>query len=94
MVNNINTSEVIKTMLEGESGTDKEVTIFDYTFLTSEKIYEDFLKWEERVKLPHDKKGVIGGEFSLVITETNIGLVIKMHHATGEVFDFTDYTCF
>lgn len=39
----------------------------------------------------HAYYGAIGGSLTYEFTPTSIGLITRVRHANGEVFDYTDY---
>ncbi len=53
---------------------------------------KEYHEWVEKVSLPFDKIGAIGGEFTYCITPTSIGPVYVVKHVTvGENFNLTNY---
>jgi hypothetical protein len=52
---------------------------------------EKFKEWKERVSLPLEKLGAIGGEFTYCMTPTSIGVAYVVRHSSGEQFDLTNY---
>lgn len=87
-------ASVLRGMQPENEGTATEINLFGYTIHTTEEKLEEFLTWKEEVELPLEELGAIGGEFTLCITPTSIGEVVKMKHAKGSEFDFTDYRSF
>ncbi len=51
----------------------------------------EFENWKERVSLPLEKQGTIGGEFTYCLTPTSIGIAYVVKHTKGEEFDLTNY---
>jgi hypothetical protein len=52
---------------------------------------KEYQEWKEKVSLPLEKLGAIGGEFTYCMTPTSIGVAYKVKHSSGEEFDLTDY---
>jgi hypothetical protein len=50
-----------------------------------------YREWYEKVSLPMEEQGTIGGEFTYCITPTSLACIYVVKHARGEEFDLTNY---